>query len=71
MDAEIEALCRRAAENAPLTTRATKATIRKLALDELPDIEAIVTEVYGSDDFRSGVENFLAKTKAVPKWTGK
>ena len=71
MDAEIEALCRRAAENAPLTTRATKATIRKLALDELPDIEAIVSEVYGSEDFRRGVTDFLAKTKAVPKWAGK
>ncbi len=71
MDAEIEALCRRAAENAPLTTRATKATIRKLALDELPDIEAIVSEVYGSEDFRRGVTDFLAKTKAVPEWAGK
>lgn len=71
MEAEIEALCRRAAENAPLTTRATKATLRRLALANLPDIEAIVDEVYGSDDFRRGVEDFLARTKAVPKWTGK
>lgn len=71
METEIEALCRRAAENAPLTTRATKATIRKLSLDELPDIEAIVSEVYGSEDFRRGVEAFLARTKAVPAWSGK
>ncbi|WP_428032439.1 enoyl-CoA hydratase [Ancylobacter sp.] len=70
MDAEIAALCARAAENAPLTTRATKATVRALTLGELPDIEAIVAQVYGSDDFRRGVQDFLAKTKAVPKWTG-
>ncbi|TCK30259.1 enoyl-CoA hydratase/carnithine racemase [Ancylobacter aquaticus] len=70
MDAEIATLTTRAAENAPLTTRASKETIRRLALGTLPDIEAIVEEVYGSDDFRRGVENFLAKTKAVPKWTG-
>ncbi|MCK0207345.1 enoyl-CoA hydratase [Starkeya koreensis] len=71
MDAELDALCRRAAENAPLTTRASKATIRKLALENLPDIEDIVSEVYGSEDFRLGVETFLARTKALPKWQGK
>ncbi|GLK72080.1 enoyl-CoA hydratase/isomerase family protein [Ancylobacter dichloromethanicus] len=71
MDAEIEALCRRAAENAPLTTRATKATVRALALGSLPDIEAMVAQVYGSEDFRRGVADFLARTKAVPKWTGR
>lgn len=70
MDAEIAALTTRAVENAPLTTRASKETIRRLALGTLPDIEAIVEEVYGSADFRRGVENFLAKTKAVPNWTG-
>lgn len=71
MDGEIETLCRRAAENAPLTTRATKTTVRALSLGELPDVEAIVSEVYGSADFRRGVEDFLAKTKAVPKWQGR
>ena len=70
MDAEIAALTARAAENAPLTTRASKETIRLMALGTLPDIEAIVAEVYGSADFRRGVETFLAKTKAVPNWTG-
>lgn len=70
MDAEIAALTARAAENAPLTTRASKETIRRMALGTLPDIEAIVAEVYGSADFKRGVETFLAKTKAVPNWTG-
>lgn len=70
LDAEVESLCRRAAENAPLTTRATKATLRQMRFANLPDIEAIVAEVYGSEDFRLGVRDFLARTKAVPKWTG-
>jgi enoyl-CoA hydratase/carnithine racemase len=70
LDAEVESLCRRAAENAPLTTRATKATLRQMKFANLPDIEAIVAEVYGSEDFRRGVQDFLARTKAVPKWTG-
>ena len=70
MEAEIEALCRRAAENAPLTTRATKTTLREMLLAKLPDDEATIRQVYGSDDFRRGVSDFLAKTKAVPGWTG-
>lgn len=70
MEGEIESLCRRAAENAPLTTRATKATLRTMMFGNLPDVDALIEEVYGSDDFRLGVRDFLARTKAVPQWTG-
>ncbi|WP_420142523.1 enoyl-CoA hydratase [Sphingomonas sp.] len=70
IDAEAAALARRAAENAPLTTRTTKETIRRMTYDGLPDIEALIGEVYGSADFRRGVADFLAKTKRVPDWTG-
>lgn len=70
MDAEIDALCRRAAENAPLTTRATKEVLRRLALEGLPEADALIEQVYGSDDFKRGVRDFLARTKAVPAWTG-
>jgi len=70
LEAEIEALCRRAAENAPLTTRATKTILREMRLASLPDDEAVIAQVYGSADFRRGVGDFLAKTKAVPDWTG-
>lgn len=70
MEAEIEGLSRRAAENAPLTTRATKTILRDMLLANLPDDEAIIAQVYGSDDFGRGVGDFLAKTKAVPRWTG-
>lgn len=70
LDAEAEALCRRAAENAPLTTRTTKETIRRMTFGSLPDIEALIAEVYGSADFRRGVADFLAKTRQLPAWTG-
>jgi enoyl-CoA hydratase len=70
IDAEVEGVARRAAENAPLTTRTTKETMRRINMGNLPDIEALIECVYGSDDFRSGVREFLAKTKTVPKWTG-
>lgn len=70
IDAEVDALCRRAAENAPLTTRVTKEILRRMTLDDLPDVDALIAQVYGSDDFKRGVRDFLAKTKAVPAWSG-
>ena len=70
LDAEVETVARRAAENAPLTTRATKETLRRLRLEDLPDIEPIIAQVYGSDDFQRGVRAFLDRTRVVPKWNG-
>ena len=71
LDAAVEALCARAAENAPLTTRVTKETIRQLQHAGLPDIEPLIAEVYGSEDFRRGVRDFLAKTRKLPDWEGR
>ena len=71
MDAELTALCEQASANAPLTTRATKETIRRMTLENLPDIEELIAEVYGSADFHRGVADFLAKTRRVPDWTGR
>ncbi|WP_315760305.1 enoyl-CoA hydratase [Sphingomonas sp. Y38-1Y] len=71
IDDELYALVARAAENAPLTTRTTKATIRAMTFGNLPEIEGLIAEVYGSDDFQRGVRDFLAKTKRVPEWEGR
>lgn len=71
LDDELYALVARAAENAPLTTHATKATIRAMTFGDLPEIEGLIAEVYGSADFRRGVADFLAKTKRVPEWEGR
>src|SRR3546814_11093396 len=65
LDAEADALARRAAENAPLTTRATKETIRRMTFGALPDVEDLIAQVYGSADFRRGVADFLARTKKL------
>jgi enoyl-CoA hydratase/carnithine racemase len=70
LEDEVAALCARAAENAPLTTRATKESIRRMTFGDLPEIEDLIAQVYGSADFRRGVADFLARTKQVPDWSG-
>lgn len=70
LEGVVEELCTRAAENAPLTTWATKEIIRRMRQDDLPDVRSIIERVYGSEDFKRGVSDFVAKTKATPVWTG-
>jgi hypothetical protein len=42
-----------------------------MAFEALPEVDALIAQVYGSDDFKGGVDAFLAKTKALPDWTGR
>ena len=69
MDAAVEALCANLVETAPLTTKSSKEAIRRLTYRALPDIDELIEEVYGSDDFRNAVRNFLDKKPRT--WTGK
>ena len=64
-----DALSARLKENAPLTMRASKEAMRRMAYANLPDIDDLIETVYGSEDFRMGVRNFMSKAK--PEWTGK
>ena len=60
------------AANAPLTIRATKELMRRLAAQRrlAHGADADVVEMcYTSDDFREGVTAFLAKRK--PQWSGR
>ncbi len=60
------------AANAPLTLRATKELMRRLAAKRrlAPGDDADIVEMcYTSNDFREGVTAFLAKRK--PTWTGR
>ncbi|WP_420349063.1 enoyl-CoA hydratase [Pelagibius sp.] len=56
------------AEQAPLTLRATKEGLRRLAQNDVEDRDLIVS-CYTSEDFREGLEAFLAKRK--PNWRGR
>lgn len=54
---------------APLTLRATKEAMRRNRVATKVDDADLITMCYMSDDFRTGMEAFLGKTK--PEWTGK
>jgi enoyl-CoA hydratase/carnithine racemase len=70
LDAAVDALCQLAIPNAPLTTRASKEMIRRLNYANLPNVDDLIEQVYGSEDFKKGVRNFLDKNKTVPQWSG-
>ena len=50
--------------------RATKEGLRRLRLDGAGAKDRdLIVEAYGSEDFREGMEAFLAKRK--PRWKGR
>lgn len=54
---------------APLTLRVTKNMfVRMMAAEPVVDDDDLIALCYGSDDFKEGLEAFLAKRKA--NWTG-
>ncbi len=62
------ALAAQLTEQAPLTLRATKEGLRRLVQRGFEDDDLIVS-CYTSEDFREGLEAFLAKRK--PNWQGR
>lgn len=72
LEAAVAELCERAAANAPLTTRVTKEALRRMTRATLPNIDDLIEIVYGSEDFKRGVQAFLEKKskKEPPDWTG-
>jgi enoyl-CoA hydratase len=69
METKIADLCRRLGGHAPLTMWAAKESIRRIVLAQAPDGDDLVRAVYGSADFKEGVDAFLAKRK--PQWRGR
>jgi len=72
IERSVRALAGEIAANAPLTLRATKELLRRLAAKRrlaAGDDADVVEMCYASDDFREGVAAFLAKRK--PNWTGR
>jgi enoyl-CoA hydratase/carnithine racemase len=69
LQARAEELARSIAANAPLTMRATKEAMRRLRLAARQvQGDDLVAMSFTSNDFREGVESFLARRPA--QWTG-
>ncbi|MBO0827230.1 MAG: enoyl-CoA hydratase/isomerase family protein [Streptosporangiales bacterium] len=69
LDTCVTSVVDRLLQHAPLTMWAAKEAVHRLRTAVLPEGDDIVERVFGSADFRHGVEAFLAKRK--PTWTGR
>ena len=67
--ARVEELALRIASHAPLTLRATKEGLRRISKTPDVDDRDLIALCYMSDDFKEGMEAFLAKRK--PNWKGR
>lgn len=69
LDRRGEAIVETLASAAPITLAITKEALDRQARANLADIDDLVRRTYGSEDFREGVEAFLARRK--PVWRGR
>ena len=67
--ARADALAALVGSMAPLTLRATKEAMRRTRAAVAVDDSDLIISCYMSEDFRTGMEAFLGKTK--PEWQGK
>ena len=69
LDAEVARLCDLLLAHAPLTIRATREALRRLAPAPDVDIADLIAACYGSADFRRGAAAFGTGTRI--EWEGR
>jgi enoyl-CoA hydratase/carnithine racemase len=69
LDSTLNGLLKRLKGNAPLSMWAAKEAVRRLRTQHMPDGDDIVRRVFGSADFKAGVQAFTSKEK--PQWQGR
>ena len=66
---EADKLADRLSKLAPITQKSSKLVLARLIKNQLPDCNDLISETYGSADFKSGVAAFL--DGKAPAWSGK
>jgi enoyl-CoA hydratase/carnithine racemase len=68
LGAQAQALAERLSKLAPITQKSSKLVLARLIKNQLPDCNDLISETYGSNDFKNGVAAFL--NGQPPVWTG-